>query len=202
MNCWPCELWTETSFVLLEPAHTLNHVNTIHFSLGSVPKFQYICSHGYSLYLLVHYHNIFISSKRTLEVGFVLKRCTTVKSIESQLKFRRNISPPFSGLPYNPSKITSMKHATLLAASFMLVSCLVYSSTLKMETTYFSERLLSFNGLQAVCVLKGRTFHNYCYENLISFVKSLLLLPVSQIHRLRLRKCNVMWYGKIVSLRI
>jgi hypothetical protein len=32
-----------------------------------------------------------------------------------------------------------------LAAGFMLVSCLSYSSALKMEVTYFSETLVDFH---------------------------------------------------------
>jgi hypothetical protein len=67
----------------------------------------------------------------------------TEQSIESQVTFLRNILPPSSGLNSKPSK-KILKFGSLLAACFMLVSCLAYSSTLKMEAAHSSEKSLDF----------------------------------------------------------
>jgi hypothetical protein len=58
-----------------------------------------------------------------------LKSCIL---FESEPTLRRNMSPPSSGLKSKTIK-------KLLAAYFMLVSCLAHSSTLKLEATYSSE---------------------------------------------------------------
>jgi hypothetical protein len=53
--------------------------------------------------------------------------------LKTELMFRRNISPPFSG-PKNK----------LCLPPFMLVSCLAYSSTLKMKAKCYFETLAYF----------------------------------------------------------
>jgi arginine exporter protein ArgO len=47
----------------------------------------------------------------------------------------------------------------LLAVSFMLISCLIYISTLKMEATFLSKCQLTFNGLHGTVTQKVRTLH-------------------------------------------
>jgi hypothetical protein len=54
----------------------------------------------------------------------------------------------------------------MLAAFFILVSCLAYSSTLKMEATSFSETLALFQSNKRRYIPEDRTFHNRLYENL------------------------------------
>jgi hypothetical protein len=61
-----------------------------------------------------------------------IKSCTLC----SQPTFRRNMSSPSSGSKNKPSR------KALLAVCFTLVSCLAYSSTLKMEVACFSETLV------------------------------------------------------------
>jgi hypothetical protein len=68
--------------------------------------------------------------------------CNSAYFIESQLKFRRNMMPPSSGLK------TKQK----------LVSCLAYASTLKMEATCSSKMLANFNGLRDVIPQKVELF--------------------------------------------
>jgi hypothetical protein len=56
-----------------------------------------------------------------------------VESVESHPTFKTNVVSLSSGLKYKPSKKPE------LAASFRLLSCLAYYSTMKTEVTYFSE---------------------------------------------------------------
>jgi hypothetical protein len=60
---------------------------------------------------------------------FYLLRYNAIKSAENQ---PRNMSPPSSRSKNKPRR-------TLFVTSFMLISCLAYSSTLKMEGTCSSE---------------------------------------------------------------
>jgi hypothetical protein len=58
---------------------------------------------------------------------------------ETRPAFQRNIFPPSSGLKSEPRK------KALLAASFLMVSCLVYTLTLKMEVIYSSNTSVDFH---------------------------------------------------------
>jgi hypothetical protein len=51
-------------------------------------------------------------------------------------------------------------------AHFMVLSCLVYSSTLKMETIYSSERSVYFRPTTRLYVPGHRTLHSHGYGNL------------------------------------
>jgi hypothetical protein len=57
----------------------------------------------------------------------------------------------------------------LLAACFMLVSCLSYSSTLKMEATYFSETSVNFYRTILHYIVVDKIVHSHRCENLISY---------------------------------
>jgi hypothetical protein len=59
---------------------------------------------------------------------------------------------------------------TLLPVCFMLVSCLAYSSTLKMEVTHCSETMVDFHWTTQHNTLEDRTLHNHHCENLKSYV--------------------------------
>jgi hypothetical protein len=62
---------------------------------------------------------------------------SAMQSIESQLTFRRNISPPSSGSKNKSSKLC-------WPPAFIPVSCWAYSSTLKMKAIFSSEMSVDF----------------------------------------------------------
>jgi hypothetical protein len=49
---------------------------------------------------------------------------------------------------------------------FILISCLAYSSTLKMEATYSSETSADFQRTTLLYIPNARILHNHPYENL------------------------------------
>jgi hypothetical protein len=63
----------------------------------------------------------------------------------------------------------------LLATCFMLVSCLAYSSTLKMEARCFSETSVDFQRTTRRYIPEDRTLHNHRCENLRAYNE----IPVS-----------------------
>jgi hypothetical protein len=50
-----------------------------------------------------------------------------------------------------------MKNSTFWSLAFTLISCLAYSSTMKMEETFSSETLVDFQRTTGHYVLEGRT---------------------------------------------
>jgi hypothetical protein len=64
----------------------------------------------------------------------------------------------------NISCLTRSSRA-LLATYFTLVSCLVYSSVLKMEATYSSEKSFVFQHTKQRYISEGRTLYNQRCEN-------------------------------------
>jgi hypothetical protein len=78
----------------------------------------------------------------------------TVKPVDSKLTFQRNRSLPLSRL-----------NSKLLSACFMLVSCLVYSSTLKIEAACPSETLIDFQLTTRHFISQDRILYNYRCEN-------------------------------------
>jgi hypothetical protein len=82
--------------------------------------------------------------------------------VESQPTLRRNMSTPSSG-----SNINNLKFCT--PPAFTLVSCLAYSSSLKMEATCSSETSVDSKLTTWRCIPEGRTLHDHNSENLKSF---------------------------------
>jgi hypothetical protein len=56
-----------------------------------------------------------------------------------------------------------------LSACFVLVCCLAYSATLKMEATFFSEMSVDFQGITWCFTAEDGTLHNHCFENRKSY---------------------------------
>jgi hypothetical protein len=65
--------------------------------------------------------------------------------------------------------IQARNQCTLLAAHFHVGFCLVYSSTLKMESTFFFETSVDFQRTKGRNIAEGRTLHNDCCEKLKSY---------------------------------
>jgi hypothetical protein len=91
-----------------------------------------------------------------------LLRYNAVQSAESQPTFRGNMSPPSSG----PKNKSSEKPAEP-ASCFMLVSGLVYSSTLKMRKACTSKTSVDFQRITTRRYIpEDGTLHNHRCENL------------------------------------
>jgi hypothetical protein len=58
----------------------------------------------------------------------------------------------------------------LLATCFMLISCLAYSSALRIEATGSSETSADFQQSTRRYILEDRTLHNHRCENLKSYI--------------------------------
>jgi hypothetical protein len=71
---------------------------------------------------------------------------------------------------YNPLLLlfSCMLLALLLPACFMLVSCLAYSSTLKMEVVCSSEMSVDFHQTLQCYTPEDGAAHSHCCENFIS----------------------------------
>jgi hypothetical protein len=91
--------------------------------------------------------------------------------------FQRNVSHPSSG--------RLIASRALLAVCCVLVSCVAYSLTLKMEAIYFSEMVVDFHHITQHYIPEDRTLQSYCYENLKS--KKGVHPKVC---------CNILGYGK------
>jgi hypothetical protein len=64
------------------------------------------------------------------------------------------------------------------ATRFMLVSCLAYSSTVKIEATCSSETSVEFHRTTRRYIPEDRTLHNHCCEYLKSYNMFLISLSV------------------------
>jgi hypothetical protein len=95
-------------------------------------------------------------------------------SVESQLKFRRNISPPSSG-----SKDKSSKKPIVLSTCFMLETCLAHSSNLKVETIYSYETSIDFQRNTLRYIPEERIVCSHRCENLKSY-KTVSFVSLSQ----------------------
>jgi hypothetical protein len=88
-----------------------------------------------------------------------------VYCIESQPAFQRNLSSPSSGPKNKPMK----KPAWNLTPTFILVSCLAYHSTLKIEETCSSETSVDFQQTTRRHIPDDRPLHSHGCENIIDF---------------------------------
>jgi hypothetical protein len=85
--------------------------------------------------------------------------------------------------------IMSCSIAELLATCFLLVSCLAYSSTLKMEVTCSFEILVDFERTARCSIPEVRSLHNFCCENLRSYVPQ-YMYSYKQIYSVSLILCT------------
>jgi hypothetical protein len=92
--------------------------------------------------------------KHTSHKEFYLLVYITMQSIQSNWTFQRNKSPP---------------QQNFLAACFMLVSWLAYSSTLKLKVTCSPKTSADFQWTTWPYFPDDRTLHNNCCENLKSY---------------------------------
>jgi hypothetical protein len=101
-----------------------------------------------------------LSTRKNLPFTYLLEY-NAVYFVESQPAVWRNMSPPAPAL---------------LATCFMLVSCLAYSSALKIEPTCFSYKSVDFQWTTWHYMPEDRTHHNHGCENLNSCISSRRLL--------------------------
>jgi hypothetical protein len=78
-------------------------------------------------------------------------------------------SSPCQHVPSNFFYIEEFYLLGLLAACFMLTSCLAFFSSLKIEATYSSETPLDVQWARRCCVAEDRSVPNHCCENLTFF---------------------------------
>jgi hypothetical protein len=84
--------------------------------------------------------------------------------------YKKGESFIFGGItPCDPLRGNGRLHL-LLAASFTLVSCLAYSSTLKIEAIYSYETLVEFQRDTWRYIPEDITLHNHRCENLTSYM--------------------------------
>jgi hypothetical protein len=84
-------------------------------------------------------HNLNLSRHEDL---YLLEH-NAVQSGKIWLSFRRKISPTSSGSKYNVTR-----KPALLVAWFVVVSCLAYCSTLKLQVMCFSETSVDFHVIE------------------------------------------------------
>jgi hypothetical protein len=88
------------------------------------------------------------------------QRGRKTKSIESQPKFRRNISPPYSGLKNETSKRSAWSNSQAAGSA----------SILKLEATYFSETPADLQRTTQRYNPEDRIPHNHRHENLTYYI--------------------------------
>jgi hypothetical protein len=86
----------------------------------------------------------------------------------------------------------SIGYVAFLAACFMLVSCLVYSSTMELEATRSSETSVDFRRTRRRYIPEDRTIHNHRCENLISWFIPSNLQQDNVLAKVKL-KSSIFW---------
>jgi hypothetical protein len=144
----------------------------IHDRIRSV-KLKYLYKVGVLFRLL--WYNIYLvkeSITSFLQVYFIMnfwcneESCfmwyNSVQSVENRPPFQRNMSTPFKSSKVshasNENEEDSKQVCKLLTTCFLLVSCLAYSPTLKMEVACSCEISVNFNGRYGAIFQKIRLF--------------------------------------------
>jgi hypothetical protein len=83
-------------------------------------------------------------------LGFAVYMRVEEKRILCDFGFLMNLRVPLLHVQIHYYRQNPLLETSLPAACFMLVSCLAYSSTLKMEATFPLKRRLNFIGLHSV----------------------------------------------------
>jgi hypothetical protein len=79
----------------------------------------------------------------------------------------------------------------VLATYFMLVSCLAYFLTLKVETPYSTDMSVDFQQTTQCYIREGRTFDNYFCEDLKSYDCSLYIAAERKaLHKVNIISCQ------------
>jgi hypothetical protein len=104
--------------------------------------------------------------KTTYFQEYCLLGYNSVKFVEGQITFRKNISPPSSG-SNKPSNKPACKQVA--SRSFMLISSSGYFLTPKMEAACSSETSLNIQRTTRRCIPKDSTLHTHRCENLKSY---------------------------------
>jgi glutamyl/glutaminyl-tRNA synthetase len=102
-----------------------------------------------------------------MPIKFYLLGSNALQSNKRQTTFLNNISPPSSGSESKTSKKQTANRATRVRKQvwsacrlLLLVSCLAYSSTLKMEAIFFSKMLTDFHRTHDVTSQKTQLFRD------------------------------------------
>jgi hypothetical protein len=82
---------------------------------------------------------------------------------------------------------------SMLVTCYMLVSCLAYSSTRKMEVTCFSETSVDFNGLQKIELLLIFLLHHANIQSVIVSSPLRSEVPAEVITAVSGMWCHSVW---------
>jgi hypothetical protein len=96
-------------------------------------------------------------------------------------------------LVYEHQKYAQNRSWALLATFFILVSCLAYSTTLKMDASRSSTSLVDFQQTAWCYIPEGRTIHNHCCKTSNSYAFLYFMVHWSMLnpsHEFNFSSCN------------